>query len=319
MKNLIMKYPMKNPFKKLSFSLLLILSISQSAWADGKLELKEVEKNIYAIVGDLTNRTPKNLGNTATFGVVVTDKGVVLIDAGGTYSGAKQIHTMIKTITDKPIVKVINTGGQDHRWLGNDYFKKLGAEIIASDDAVKDQKARKDFQFLMLSNLVGEKEVKLTDPVHADKTFEKELNFKLGDIEFEISHIGQAHTPGDSFVWLPQSKVMFTGDIVYTERMLGVLDHSNSKSWLTVFEAMASHKPKHIIPGHGHPTTLEKAKKDTYDYLVSLRSGVTQFIEDDGDLSEISKVDQSKFDYLFNHKTLSGRNAQQVFTEMEWE
>jgi len=82
---------------------------------------------------------------------------------------------------------------------------------------------------------------------------------------------------------------------------------------------MANYKPKHVIPGHGHPTTLERARKDTYDYLVNLRSGVAQFIENDGDLSEISKVDQSKFDYLLNHKTLSGRNAQQVFTEMEWE
>ena len=86
-------------------------------------------ENVYAIVGELSNRSPKNLGNNATFGVVITDKGVVLIDSGATFKGAERIHQVIKSITDKPITMVINSGGQDHRWLGNGYFKKLGAKI----------------------------------------------------------------------------------------------------------------------------------------------------------------------------------------------
>lgn len=112
---------------------------------------------------------------------------------------------------------------------------------------------------------------------------------------------------------------MFTGDIVYTERILGILDHSNSKSWIKVFEAMASYKPKHIVPGHGNPTTLAKATEDTYNYLVNIREAVIEFADNDGDISEIGKIDQSKFSYLFNFDVLSGRNAQQVFTELEWE
>lgn len=104
-----------------------------------ELELQEITHNTYAIVGSLDNRTPDNLGNNATFGFVVTTEGVVLIDAGGTYKGAQKIHEVIQRVTDKPIVKVINTGGQDHRWLGNSYFKRLGAEIIAHEKAVKDQ------------------------------------------------------------------------------------------------------------------------------------------------------------------------------------
>jgi glyoxylase-like metal-dependent hydrolase (beta-lactamase superfamily II) len=298
--------------------LFCLLPLSQS-FAAASLELQKVTRDVYAIVGELGNRTPKNLGDNATFGFVVTKKGVVLIDSGGTYDGAKAIHSIIKSVTNKPVVIVINTGGQDHRWLGNGYFKQQGAQIIASEAAVKDQKARVKDQFFMLGNLVGEEEIKSTNPVYAEKVFENNYSFKLGDTVFEIHHVGQAHTPGDSFVWLPQKHVMFTGDIVYTERMLGILDHSNSKSWVEVFQAMAAFNPEHIVPGHGHATNLDQAQKDTYDYLVYIRQAVTDFMEGGGDISDIGNIDQSKFAYLINFDILAGRNAQQVYSEMEWE
>jgi len=301
------------------FVLMGCLASFQQCWAKETLALQRVATDIYAIVGETGQRTKENLGNNSTFGFVVTRGGVVLIDSGGTYDGAKAIDAVIRTVTDKPIVKVINTGGQDHRWLGNGYFKEKAAEIIASKTAVKDQQARLKDQMYMLGNLVGEQEVKSTSPVYADKIFDNQYKFKLGDTDFEIYFSGQAHTPGDSYVWLPQQGVMFTGDIVFTERMLGVLDYSNSKSWVNVFETMAKFKSIYLVPGHGHVTNLDRAKKDTYDYLIYLRKTVADFMDAGRDISEIGKLDQSKFRYLLNSDTLSGRNAQKVYTELEWE
>ena len=293
--------------------------LSFQARADGALELQPVTGSVYAIVGELGNRSPENLGNNATFGLVVTDDGVVLIDSGGTYAGAQQIDSLIRSVTDKPVVRVINTGGQDHRWLGNGYFKAQGAQIIASEAAVEDQKARTRDQLILLGNLVGEDAVRQTEPVYADTTFIERFEFELGGMVFELHHAGQAHTPGDSYVWLPRQKVMFSGDIVYVDRMLGVGSQSNSRSWLEVFETMAAHKPGHLVPGHGHATDLTRARQDTYNYLVFLRESVADFIESGGDMSAIGKVNQARFDYLLNFEQLAGRNAQQVFSEMEWE
>jgi len=297
---------------------MLILSPGQLQ-ADQKLELQQVTEDIYAIVGELGNRTTDNLGNNATFGLVVTGDGAVLIDSGGTYPGAREIDRLIKTVTARPVVWVINTGGQDHRWLGNGYFKNQGAQIITSEAAVNDQKARTQDQLIMLGNLVGEKAVKATDPVYADTTFTDYFELELGGTIFELHHSGQAHTPGDSYVWLPQKQVMFTGDIVYVERMLGVGSQSNSKSWLEVFQTMAAHKPRHLVPGHGQATDLSRAKTDTYDYLVFLRKSVSEFMESGGDISATGSVDQTKFSHLLNFQQIAGRNAQQVFTEIEWE
>jgi glyoxylase-like metal-dependent hydrolase (beta-lactamase superfamily II) len=298
----------------------MIASLSVSAaHATNSLELLKVTDNVYALVGDLGNRSPDNYGDNATFGFVVTSEGVVLIDPGGSYLGAQEIAEQIKHVTNKPVVTVIDTGGQDHRWLGNGYFKKLGAKIIANERAVKDQKARSQDEFIMLGNLLGDKALKNTDAVYADITFDKEYQFVLGGMPIEIHYVAGGHTPGDSFVWLPKQKVVFTGDIVFTERMLGILDFSKSQNWIKSYEAMAAYSPDHVVPGHGHPTSLNKANSDTYGYLVFLRHAVKAFMKAGGDITEINKVDQSKYKYLKNFETLSGRNAQRVYEELEWE
>lgn len=308
--------------KKIITSLLFI-PLFNSALADDSLQaqlnLQQLSPNIYAIVGSMENRTARNLGNNATFGFVVTTQGVVLIDSGGTFQGAEKIHNVIKQVTNQPVAYVINTGGQDHRWLGNGYFKKLGAKIIASSSAVDDQKARVKDQIFMLNELVGLKGVNGTNAVFADKTFDKDMNLVVGGTRFELYHNSPAHTPGDSFVWLPDQQVMFSGDIVFTERLLGILDHSSSKGWVAAFEAMSTFKPKILVPGHGHATTLDKAKSDTYDYLKFIRKAVAQFMDEGGDIADTSTINQSDFSYLISYDSLAGRNAQRVYAELEWE
>ena len=303
-----------------SFVLFIVFACQLTpAYAATLLQLKQVEDNVYAIVGPLTNRNPENLGNNATFGFVVTADGVVLVDSGGTYKGAAEIHTLIKSVTDKPVKVVINTGGQDHRWLGNGYFKQQGATIIASAKAVEDQKARTQDQFFLLGNLVGDTGMEQTEAVYADETFENSKKFTQGNTKFEIHHAGQAHTPGDSFVWLPQHDIVFSGDIVYVQRMLSISPASNSKSWVAAFQAITALKPKVIVPGHGHVTSLKEATAHTHDYLVFLRQAVADFMEAGRGIEDIGKLDQSKFSYLLNYDMLKGRNAQRVFEELEWE
>lgn len=300
----------------------LLISTMTTAHAVDTPEIFEVQKitdNVFALVGPLGDRSPENLSNNATYGVVVTSEGVVLIDSGGTYQGASRIHESIRSITKKPVKIVINTNSQDHRWLGNDYFRRQGARIIAQKKMVEDQKARLNDLLLRLENTVGEKGLEETKPAYADEVFEDSLNITIGGSTLQLFHAGQAHTPADVFVWLPAEKIMFTGDIVYTERMLSVRPYSHAASWLTAFETMANFEPEHIVPGHGHVTTLDRARKDTHSYLRFLRGSVAKFMDAGGDLADIGKIDQSDFDYLVNYEFLKNRNAQQVYTELEWE
>lgn len=282
------------------------------------LEVQSVTNGVWAIVGDMEQRNSDNLANNATFGVVETSDGVVLIDPGGSWLGAAALHDVIADLTDIPVKYVIDTGGQDHRWLGNGYWKAQGVHVIASADAVADQKDRGSMQLSMLSALLGDA-LAGTEPHYADVVFDDKYTLEIGGLTIEIIHPGAAHTPGDSFVWIADKKTVFTGDIVYVERILGVGDQSSILEWPTSFEAFAALNPTHVVPGHGHATTLDRATRDTYDYLMNLRVQIGALIETGGDIIASPKVDQSAFSHLAQFEALAGRNAQTVFQQMEWE
>lgn len=283
-----------------------------------ELVVHDVAPGIWAIEGPAAQRDPENLGNNATFGLIETEAGAVLIDAGATWQGAEALDPVVKGLTDQPVVYVINTGGQDHRWLANGYWQAQGAVAIASEDAVADQAARASMQMTMLSQLVGDGFAG-TEPAYADETFAEGHDLDLGGRHIEIRHPAGAHTPGDSFVWLPEESVLFTGDIVYVGRILGVMEFSNTADWLDAFAAIEALAPEHLVPGHGPATTLAQAQADTRDYLLNLRSQMRDYIDAGGDIIGSVDVDQSDFAYLDQFDALAGRNAQAAFAEMEWE
>ena len=295
-------------------ALLLVTGATSARSATDALRLEMITDRVYAIVGPFGNRSPQNLGNNATFGFVVTDEGTVLIDSGGSYLGAEAIDRLIGQVTDQPVRVVINSGGQDHRWMGNGYFLQHGARIIASTAAVADQHARLQEQLSMLGSLVGTEGMAGTD-----ETYEDDMRFALGGTTFVLQKVGPAHTPGDSLVWLPSQRIVFSGDVVYVGRMLGIMPHSNSAHWIDAFDVMAALDPVQVVPGHGPPTGLGTARTDTRDYLVFLRDAVRAFMENSGDITQVGMLDQSRFAHLVDYETLKGRNAQQVYQEMEWE
>ncbi len=300
--------------KFLAFLLTICLSVASAS----AFEVQKVTDDIYALVGEKAQRSPTNLANNSTHGVIITNDGVVLVDPGGSWKGAARIEQEIAKITDQKVRVVINSGGQDHRWLGNGYWKSKGAQIIASSAAVEDHKDRGSLMMTMLDNLLG-KELEGTEPVYADTTFEETHSFKLGGLTFELTHAGQAHTPGDSFVWVPERKTVFTGDIVYTERILGIGSQSHSGKWIETFNVMAKLAATHVVPGHGHATNMAKARSNPLDYLQNLREKMIAYMDEGGEIIGSVNVDQSKFSYLEQFKALAKRNAQQVFSELEFE
>ena len=296
----------------------LLAALAPTVTQADVLTVQPVTQGIWALVGPKEQRDAENLANNATFGLIVTPQGAVLVDPGGSWKGAAMIHDTIRTITDQPVTHVINTGGQDHRWLGNGYWQAQGAQVIASDDAVADQTARASMQMSALAQLMGDG-LAGTEPAFADITFTTDHSLALGGLQIEIMHRGQAHTPGDSFVWLPARQTVFAGDIVYTERLLGNGPQSNVKSWIAAFEELASLEPLHLVPGHGAATTLEQARRDTYDYLINLRQQIGALIEAGGSIIEAPAIDQSAFRHLEQFGALAGRNAQATYEQMEWE
>ncbi|MEI4493810.1 MBL fold metallo-hydrolase [Mameliella alba] len=283
------------------------------------LEPQQVAPGVWSIEGPAAQRDPQNLGNNATFGLIETSEGAVLVDPGGSWKGASALHDVVRSLTDQPVTHVINTGGQDHRWLGNGYWQSQGAQVITSAAAFADQKDRASLQLTMLDALIGSDGLAGTEPSQPDVIFAASHELTLGGTRIEIRHVGPAHTPGDSLVWLPETRTVFTGDVVYVGRVLGVMSFSDSAHWLDAFSEIEALEPVHLIPGHGPATDLATAQRDTRDYLANLRAGIRDHIDAGGDILGAVDVDQSDFAYLDQFDALARRNAQTVFEQMEWE
>jgi glyoxylase-like metal-dependent hydrolase (beta-lactamase superfamily II) len=285
-----------------------------------EVTFQPVAPGVYAHIGEKGPRTYDNEGLNANLGLVVTPAGSVLIDSGATYRSAKQIHEAIRRVTDQPVKWVINTGGQDHRWLGNGYFREHGAELIAHANAGADMHARGGEQVRALQAVLKER-ADGTVPVLPTRWIEgNDVRLDLGGAAFELKHRGGAHTPGDMMVWLPDRGVLFTGDVVYVERLLGVIPVSSTKRWLETFAVIEQLKPKIIVPGHGKVTDLATAQRDTKAYLEALRAHMKQAVDDGTDISAaIRSFDAQPFMRLLNAAELHPGNASRTYLELERE
>lgn len=285
-----------------------------------EVRFERVADGVYAFIGETGARTAANEGLNANLGLVVTPAGALLIDSGATYEGARQIHEAVRRVTSQPVRWVINTGGQDHRWFGNGYFKAQGAELIAHAAAEPDMRDRGNDQLQALRAVLGPKAEGTvpTLPTRWIRGSDERLDF--GGVVVELKHRGGAHTPGDMLVWLPQARVLFSGDVVYVDRLLGVLPMSRTKPWLDTFAAIEALRPERIVPGHGRVCSLEQARRDTRDYLAALRAHMKRAVDEGVDMSAaIKSFDARPFSHLLNAAELMPGNASRTYLELERE
>ena len=295
------------------------------AWLAGSaqavdLRFQRVAEGVYAHVGDKGARTAENEGLNANLGLVITPAGAVLIDSGATFQSARQIHDAVKAVTPQPLKWVINTGGQDHRWLGNGYFEAQGAELIAHANAQADMNNRGNDHLQGLTATLGAKAEGTVPTLPTRWLAGDDEGLELGGVVFEFKHRGGAHTPGDTMVWLPQKNVLFTGDVVYVNRLLGVLPVSRTKQWLDSFAVIEQLKPKVLVPGHGEVTDVATAKADTQAYLLALRAHMKKAVDDGVDVSAAVKAfDATPYLRLLNAAELMPGNASRTYLELERE
>src|SRR4030067_2042998 len=102
---------------------------------DLSLQPVPVAPDVYAVVGDLAGQTYENDGLNNNLGFVVSDAGGLVITTGPSERVARALHAAIRKITAQPVKWVVNVNSQNHYWLGNGYFKSLGATILASKEA----------------------------------------------------------------------------------------------------------------------------------------------------------------------------------------
>ena len=279
----------------------------------------EVIPNVFSAIGATAPPTYENSGHNNNLSFVITTDGVVVINSGASVRLASALHEEIKNITDQPVKLVINENGQGHAILGNLYWSQLGVDILAHEDAIHEIEENSHTILERMKSYNRDKAVG-TKVVIPNKSFSEKIIFSLGGLEFHVLHLGPAHGPGDTQVWLPQLSLMVAGDMAFHERMLPIFENTCTKCWLETWDKkFAPLNATYVIPGHGHPTNMAQVTRFTRNYLLDLRSKILEVLENDGDLAEAFYVDQERWRSLDTFEELAKRNAGRVFEEMEFE
>ena len=279
----------------------------------------EVIPNVFSAIGATAPPTYENSGHNNNLSFVITNDGVVVINSGASVRLASALHEEIKTITNQPVKLVINENGQGHAILGNLYWSQLGVDILAHEDAIHEIEENSYTILERMKSYNRDKAVG-TEVVIPNKSFSEKIIFNLGGLEFHVLHLGPAHGPGDTQVWLPQLSLMIAGDMAFHERMLPIFENTCTKCWLETWdEKFAPLNATYVIPGHGHPTNMAQVTRFTRNYLLDLRAKVSEVLDNGGDLAEAFYVDQERWRSLDTFEELAKRNAGRVFEEMEFE
>lgn len=278
----------------------------------------EVDDGVWSAIGATAPPTYENSGHNNNLSFVITDEGVLVVNAGDNYLLARALHEEIRKLTDKPVKYVVLENGQGHAALGSGYWKEQGATVIAHVDAAHEIEEN---AASMLERMQARNRDKAlgTEVVLPDETFRERRVIELGGETIELLYLGPAHSPGDIVVWLPERELVISGDMAFHERMLPVFEYTDTAAWIETWDRFADLNAKTVIPGHGSPTTMDVVTRYTRDYLVYLRARIAEVLDEGGELQQAYDIDQTPYADLDTFDLLAKKNAERVFRAMEFE
>jgi len=278
----------------------------------------KVIPNVWSAIGATAPPNYENAGHNNNLSFIVTGDGVVVVNSGASYLLAQALHTEIQKITDQPVVLVINENGQGHAMLGNSYWAKQGVPILAHRDAAE-AFALNGYESLVQLRRYAQENAERTEVEPPSETFDELRTYDIGDFHIEVRWLGAAHSAGDIVVWLPEQRLVISGDMAFHERLLPVFEETQTARWLDSWQRFEELGALHVIPGHGRATDMDQVRLYTKDYLVYLRGKVRELLDAGGDLQAAYEIDQSPYAHLHTFDELAKKNAGRVFEQMEFE
>jgi cyclase len=298
-----------------SFSIIIIaiaFLCVPSVFAGG---LTKIADGVYSYVDSKDPSPAHSFGANA--GIIIGRDGIVVVDTLISAKEAKRFIKDIRAVSDKPIRYVVNTHDHLDHVLGNSEFAKLGTTIVAQAET-KAAMVKNGAGLLQRAKYFGlsDEAMSGTTVVVPSLTFSDSMEIDLGDRKIEVVHAGPSHTGGSSLVYVPDSKTLFAGDILFTNYHPNMRD-GDIQGWVKALALIASMDVANIIPGHG-PLSTEKDVADMKNYLIAFDAKVKELLGKSGDpdyiASEVKKALPARqyFDMFIasNIKALYMKNTQ---------
>jgi glyoxylase-like metal-dependent hydrolase (beta-lactamase superfamily II) len=239
-------------------------------------------------------------------GIVIGDDAVLVADTQATPAMAKDVVRRIREVADKPIKYVVLTHYHAVRVLGASGYQPQ--HVIASEDTYdlivergEQDKASEIGRFPRLFRDVETVPAGLTWPT---MTFSKKMTLWLGKLEVQLLQLGRGHTKGDTVVWLPQDRVLLSGDLVEFDATPYAGD-AYFKDWPRTLENVAALKPVALVPGRG-PALLGEdqvaaALKATGGFIGDVRASVEAGVAAGKDLNAVYKDTVARLRPKYGH------------------
>jgi len=288
---------------------------SDNAPFDYKLKPKKVADNVWCFFGAIEKPTKENAGNMANNCYIKTADSYVLMDTGPSYQFAKQAYAEMKKIADLPVSNVIISHEHDDHWLGNDFYKKeFNATLIGPESVNTDYKEGTPTRMF---NVLPKNAIEGTHIIKLDETPKKKKTIVVGGEKFEIIPMDtKAHTKDDIFIYMPDRKIVFAGDLVMNGRITSGRDGS-VMGQLKALAMMQKLDWNILIPGHGFitdKTAMDEAKM----YFNLTKERVLKAIDDGVDATEINEVVKLiEFKDKAMYDILNAQNIGFAFDELE--
>ncbi len=303
----------------LALIVLLAGTLLTPATAVPAFSLEKVADGIYVHRGQQQDATAANGGDIANIGYIVGDRCVAVIDSGGSLAIGTALREAIHRATAKPVCYVIHTHVHPDHSFGDAAFKDPATVFVAHAEYPAAMAARRDSFLAKLRSTLG---AAADDSGSAAPTLlvSDRETLDLGNRRLSLRAWPTAHTNNDLTVFDERTKTLWTGDLLFVDR-IPVVD-GRALGWLKVMAALRAMKPAHLIPGHGPVKhNADTAFGPQQQYLDQLVSSVRAALKAGSSLAQtvdtLGNQPPQKAWLLFDdyHR----RNVTAVYTELEWE
>jgi len=238
-------------------------------------------------------------------GIVIGDDAVMVIDTQATPVMAQDVIRRIRTVTDKPIRYVVLSHYHAVRVLGAAGYEP--DHVIASRDTydlivergeadMKSEIERFPRLFRAVESVPG-----LTWPTIV---FEKRMTLMMGKLRVEIIQLGRGHTKGDTVVWLPDDRVLFSGDLVEFDATPYTGD-AYLQDWPATLDAIAALEPGKLVPGRGaalkNPAEVKAGLEGTRAFVTEMFGAVRDGARAGKDLRTVYRETYDRLKPKFGH------------------